>query len=97
MLSVEDALREPGELADVIGRLRFGPDADPEVPEVGVVLPVEQHVGGAQPAVRDVLSVCERQRRGDLLDDQRRTIRLEPLARASRAARLPPLRYRETT
>ena len=77
---VKNASSEGGELADVIGRVRSRPDADLEVPEVGVPFPVEQHVGVAHPPVCDMLSVCVPERRGHLFHDERSTSLGESLA-----------------
>ena len=77
---VEHALRERGELADVVGTIRSRSDARPEVPEVGVAFPIEQYVGGAHPPVRDALSVREPERRGHLLHDERSTVLRAPIS-----------------
>ena len=69
-----------GELATSSERLDRAGRPDPEVAEVGVALGVEQHVRGADVAVRDALAVCERERRRDLFDDAQRAVGLERVA-----------------
>ena len=55
-------------------------DPDPEVPEIGVALGVEQDVGRPDVPVCDPLPVRERERGGDLLDDAKRALPVQRLA-----------------
>ena len=85
----QQALGEPGELPDVLRGVRRRAAPDQEVPEIGVPFRVEEDVGRSDVPVRDPLSVGERERQGDLLDNAKGPIPLQRLPSLLHGSKAP--------